>query len=328
MPAVGQRIARAVFRACEVPDTVSPYDRLSLKVYYPAIPDDGEEQQSAGVVPADMLDAPYPVVILLPGINVGPEAYAWLAHSLTLRGFVVVTFTMIAEEMPGYISLTPGLDLSAITPDTWGTRPSATAIAPILASLEEINADGVLAGCIDPDKIVLVGHSAGGSVALFNASSKWFPGVCGAAAYGAHSGASTALGFPEGTILELPSDQPLLMIGGTRDGVIAASARRYGEVVGDSLGRMRQTFADGVTSSRNDTYMVEVAGANHFSFAYPEDNATGRAFLDMPEEADGDAIRQLLADIIGAFAEQVVGRVATDLMSFAGQELVSHMRCR
>lgn len=328
MPATGQRIARAVFRACEIPGARAPFDRLSLKIHYPALPDESEEQRSAGVVAADTEGKPYPVVIVLPGINVGPEAYAWLAKPLAVQGYIVVTFTMIAEEMPGYVSLTPGLDLSAITPDSYGTRPSATAIAPILACLNEANKAGVLDGCINTNEVLLVGHSAGGSVALFNASADWFPGVRGAVAYGAHSGASTALGFAEGTILELPSDQPLLLIGGTRDGVIAGSASRYGESVGDSLGRMRQTFLNGVTAGRKDCYLAEINGANHFSFAYPEDDSTGRAFLDMPEEADGETLRQLFAEMIIAFADNAVGREATELMSFAEHDLVSGMRCR
>ena len=41
---------------------------------------DSEEERNSGVVPVDDRHGPLPVVILMPGINVGPESYAWLAR--------------------------------------------------------------------------------------------------------------------------------------------------------------------------------------------------------------------------------------------------------
>ena len=275
-----RRIARAVYRSCSLPNAPAPYDRLSLKVFYPAVPDDGVEQRNAGLVPADRSGGPYPLVIVMPGINVGPESYAWLARDLAVRGHVIVTYSMIAEEMPGYISLTPGLDLSAITPDSYGSKSSATALAALIDCMRSENETGVLEGCIDVDRCVLVGHSAGGSVALYNANRDWFPEVCGAVAYGAHAGASKVLGFEDDTILELPSNVPLMLIGGDNDGVIAASAARYGREDGDALQQLRRTFDEGISSSRNDSYLVELSGANHFSLAHPIDESTGRRHRD------------------------------------------------
>ena len=321
-----ERTARAVYRACSIPDAPAPYDRASLKIWYPALPDDGEEQRNAGVVPADRDCAPYPVVIIMPGINVGPESYAWLARRLALHGIVAVTYTMIAEEMPGYVSLTPGLDLGAVTPDTYATRPSGGAIAPIIAALETENQSGVLQGCIDTSSVILAGHSGGGSVALFNANPAWFPQIKGAFSYGAHAAASTMLGFEENTILELPDDVPLMLIGGTRDGVIANSAHRYGD--GDAPNRVAQTFDEGIAASRGDCYLVEVAGANHFSIAWPVDDSTGRPFLDESEQGDGALIRELLAELTLAFINDTLAGETSRMARFEEHELIATFRCR
>lgn len=323
------RTARAVYRACELPGASAPYDRLSLKIYYPAAPDNGEEQRNAGVVPVDSSAGPYPVVVIMPGINIGPEAYSWLAEYLALHGFVAVCYTMVAEEMPGYVSLTPGLDLSAITPSTWGAAPSASSLAAILEAVAAENAAGVLEGSIDCDNVVLAGHSGGGSVALFNANPDWFTGVRGAVSYGAHAAASTMLGFEAETVLALPGRTPLMMIGGTRDGVIAESGHRYGIETKDPLYLLRKSFEQGVLPDRDEAWLVELEGANHFSMAHPVDTATGRPFLDWAEEGDGESIRSLLAWLVTEFASYCVGRSDADISRFEGNKLItlSHRQC-
>ena len=317
-----RRMARAIFRACAVPDAVAPYDRVTLKIFYPAIPDDSEEQRNAGVIAADRDAAPCPVIIIMPGINVGPEAYAWLARELALSGTVVVTYSMIAEEMPGYVSLTPGLDLAAITPETYGTRPSATAIGAIIEALKAENSAGILAGCIDIGSIVLLGHSAGGSVAIYNANPAWFPELKGAIAYGAHAAASTALGFAENTVLTLPDDLPIVLLGGSNDGVIANSAHRYGDQEDAPPDRLLQTFEKGLRSNRGDSYLLQIAGANHFSIAYPLDESTGRHFLDGPQSTDGVLLRALLRDVVESFVLDAC-KGGDRMAAFADHGLVS-----
>ena len=123
---------RALYRAIRIPGSQAPYDRASLKIYYPSQPTGSDEERNSGVVPAATEGAPYPVALLLPGINVGPESYGWLARQLAETGVVTVTYTLVAEEMPGYISLTPGLSIAALTPENYGKMPSGTAIAPVL----------------------------------------------------------------------------------------------------------------------------------------------------------------------------------------------------
>lgn len=326
------RTARAIYRACEIPAAVAPYDRAILKIFYPALPDDGDEQRNAGLVPADPSAAPYPLVIMMPGINVGPESYAWLAKAMAMQGIVTVTYSLVAEEMPGYVSLTPGLDLAAITPDTYGTVPSATAVAAVLEALEKENGAGVLQGRIDTSQTILAGHSAGGSVALYNANPAWFPQVRGAIAYGAHAAASTVLGFADNTILKLPSEVPLLLIGGTHDGVIANSAHRYGADEGQRADPVQQTFETGIASERSDSYFVEIQGANHFSLAWPPDDSTGRHFLEESEQGksldEGEAIRNLLAELFVRFVRDTCTGSTQRMRELEGHDLISTYRCR
>ena len=302
------QMVRAIYRACALAGAESPHDNVTLKIYYRGMLEQDSDALNTGVVPPDIGDDPTPVVLVIPGINVGPESYAWLAERLAAAGYVAVTYSHIAEEMPGYVSLTPGLEIAALAPAEYGKRPSATALGAIFQTLENLNANGLLAGCLATDRVVLVGHSAGGSVALCNANRDWFPQICGAASYGAHAAASTVLGYDEGTILSLPGDVPLLLMAGTRDGVIAASAHRYGDEPGDPLERVHATFDQGIASDRGDCFLVEVEGGNHFSFAYPHSEATGRGFLDWDETADGTAIRDCSAAVLQSFGRFAVGQ--------------------
>ncbi len=292
---------RAVYRAIEIPGVKPPYDRASMKVYYPAKRDGSEEERNTGVVPADSDQPPFSVVIMMPGINIGPESYGWLARELANRGVVTVTYTLVAEEMPGYISLTPGLELTELVSDNYGKNPSATAVAPIIGELAGMNNEGVLAGCLNLEKLVLGGHSAGGTVALLNARTDWFPGLVAAFCYGAHTGAATVLGYAEDSFFPTPAQVPLLIMGGTRDGCIANSGGRYGDTEASATGKVERTFDEAIDCDRNDSYLAILKGANHFSMAFPVDDSTGRPFIDMPTTHSDEEIRALLAGLITDF---------------------------
>ena len=312
-------MVRALFRAVAAPGP-APYNALSAKVYYPALYGATHAEKNTGALPVAQADRPYPLAILMPGINVSPEAYAWLATALVEAGFVAVIYGWIAEEMPGVVALSPGLDVDALKPEHYGKRASATALAAVLADLAAQNRAGPLAGRLDTDRILLGGHSAGGSVALFNARPDWFPGLSAVFAYGAHSKASTMLGYAPDTYLKLPDALPTLIMGGSEDGVIAASAFRYGGDGGtpDPVGPVVRTFEQALSSARGDTHLAIVEGANHFSPCWPADPATGRPFLDRPETRPGADIRADLAALVTAFAR---GHVADD--SAARQRLAA-----
>ena len=294
-------MVRAIYRAISIGNSTAPYDRASLKIFYPGHYGDSEEERNTGVIPADRDRAPFPVVIIFPGINLGPEAYSWLAHELAAQGIVSVTYSLVAEEMPGYISLTPGLSINALAPENFGKQASATALADIIEDLHRVNEAGVLHGLLDLNNIVLGGHSAGGSVALLNARADWFPGLSAVFSYGAHAGAATALGYPENAMFDIPAEMPTLIMGGTRDGCIANSAKRYGANTASATERVEKTFDQALGSDRKDSYLAIIEGANHFSLAWPEDHSTGRPFIDLPTSRPDEELRQLLSELICQF---------------------------
>lgn len=321
---VARPMIRALFRSVAMPGQPA----LSTKVYYPALYGATPLENSTGAVPAATRGAPYPLAILMPGINVSPESYGWLATALAEGGFVAVIYGWIVEEMPGMVALSPGLDVGALAPEQYGTRPSATALSALLKDLAVQNEHGPLKGLLDLDRVLLGGHSAGGSVALFNARPDWFPGLRAAFAYGAHSKAATALGYPPDALLALPTALPTLLIGGSDDGVIAASSFRYGgdgDKQPDPTGPVLRTFEEGLGSTRGDCYLAIVRGANHFSLCHPADPATGRPFLDAPTTRPDAEIRADIAKLVRLFARL---HVAGDAASAGGLRMVLADRTR
>jgi len=292
---------RAFYRSAKVDGASAPYDTLTLKVYYPALFGDTPQERNTGTIPANATHSPFPVVIFFPGVNVDIASYAWLAIELAKHNNAVVLFSWIAEDFPGSVSLTPGMDLNFIKPDTYGTGPSANALPAILDEIQRLNQSGLLAGLLDLNNIFLGGHSAGGTMALLNANREWFPQVQGAFTYGAHSGASTMLGFPPATVLSL-HDCPLLIIGGTRDGVIGSSSHRYAlDGKGTPTLLLERTFHEG---TKADSTLVIFEGANHFLAAYPHDDTTGRGFLEQaPAEGEAEE-RQLFVELVSAFIQK------------------------
>ncbi len=301
----GSPMVRALFRAVPVTPADGRAQSLSAKVYYPAVYTGSDLENNTGSLPMAPVPGRCPLAILMPGINVSPEAYAWLAIELARAGIVCLTYGWVLEEMPGMMALSPGLDIEALKPSVYGQRPSATALAAVIDELARLNEAGPLAGRLDLDRILLGGHSAGGSVALFNARPDWFPGLRAVFAYGAHSKASTMLGYPADTLLPLPDVLPTLIMGGSEDGVIAASVFRYGDdgqQQPDPVGPLRRSFAEGLGGERGDCHLAILRGANHFSLCWPQDSSTGRPFLDWPETRENPVIRGDVAALVLDFA--------------------------
>lgn len=294
---------RALFQAAKIEDAASPYDTTHLKVFYPAQISGSDREQNLGEVPADSHYAPFQVVILFNGINCGPELYQWLAVKLAERGLVVVTFSWVAENLPGMIALTPGVDLKMLTPSAYGKGPTASALLTLLSALEQLQAEGVLAGLLDLNHIILGGHSAGGRVAIESAGSGFHSQIVAAFAYAAHTAAGEQMGYASGTILPLPDSLPLLLMGGTCDGVIANSSHRYGVTWEKATTPVMRTFREAIAGGRGDSYLLLLEGANHFSVVDPFDSTTGRPFLDFPATQLEDQIRDLMAEAIGLFID-------------------------
>lgn len=277
-------------------------DAALATLYYPGDDQRLSEARLTGQVPATDADAPWPVVVFAPGINVAPDGYRWLSHRLVADGLCVVTYAVIGSLGPAGRGITPGIDLAALAPDTIGTRASATALGPLLASLAELSeaADTAVAGLVDLSRVVVGGHSAGGTVALHNSHPDWVPGLRSVFAYAAHTMTATALGHGEATVAPVPAKVPILLLAGTDDGVIAASRDRY-RTDDSAHDPVRRTFEEAINRQQGDSWLVEVVGAGHFAFCNPVDTTSGRSFLE-PDSTNADpAIRNLVGNLIAAF---------------------------
>ncbi|MGF2035123.1 MAG: alpha/beta hydrolase family protein [Nostoc sp. CmiVER01] len=296
---------RAFFEAAKVEGVQSPYDTIHLKILYPAqIPD--QLEKSRGIEPANPEKAPFPVVIFFNGYNCDVQQYQWLAVKLAERGLVVVLFNWITESLPGIISLTPGIDLEKMKPTIYRTAPTASALPALLTKLEQLQNQGVLAGMLDLQRIILGGHSAGGRVSMENADPRFFPGVAASFSYGASSRGILTIGYEPGTILPLPDSLPLLLMGGTRDGFMVNSGELYGVSPGDATTPVIRTFQEAITGGRNDSYLVILEGANHFSIVDEPDSTTVRPYLDLEATQSQENLRLLMSEIIGLFIDTYV----------------------
>ena len=293
-------------------------------LYYPGDSSRLEEARLTGQVPA-AAGEPWPLVIMMPGINVAPDSYRWLAHRLMPTGVCVVTYAAIGSLGPAGQGITPGLDLDALTPANIGSRPVATALGPLLDRLAGLSeADGAPpAGMLDLDRVVVGGHSAGGTVALHSSDPGWVPGLKAVFAYGAHTMTATSLGHGEAAVVAVPAKVPVMLLAGTDDGVIAASRDRYrrdhATPGGGDHDPVRRTFEEAIGHRRRDSWLVELAGAGHFAVCHPMDTTTGRAFLE-PDPAADPAVRELIGDLVAAF-------IAASVRSASGarlEELVAH----
>ena len=315
---MGEKVVVRAYRdAVRVDDVPAPYDTVHLTVRHPALPARDDVERMSGALGADTSGAPYPVVVVVPGVNVASAGYAWLATALVEAGHVVVTYDWVGELFPGQNGLTPGVDISVATPQAYGTAPTTPALRPVLDRLAAVNAEGPLAGMLDLGRVALLGHSAGGTVALQSASAEWFPEVGAVVTYGSHLMASQQLGFAPGTLVASPASVPVLLVSGTDDGVVSASAIRYGATAGAELhDPVVRTFQESFDSAP-EVWYVQVKGAGHLLPVQPEDPTSARGFLEPPLEADQAPLRELFVSLVQEFLATHFGSDAAHAASLS-----------
>jgi dienelactone hydrolase len=291
-----------IHRAVRIDGAPEPYDTAHVSIYYPA--GDGERVDPVGTRPVDTSHGRLPLVILLPGMNTELTYYRWLAMGLARRGFVVMTSSLVSEVPPHTYGITPGVDISAVTPDTFGSKPVGRAIAGLLRLATAQNADGVLTGAIDLDNVALVGHSAGGTVALESANAKFFPEIKAVVSYASHTMASTVFGWPPGSLLPLSGDAAVMIFSANRDGLVAASAKWYGKE-GEQVDPIAMTFDTLPATERSaGSWFIELDGANHFSILQPQDFFWPRADEDWDATLDPATTERFIEEAVGLFLRQ------------------------
>ena len=248
------------------------------------------------------------MVLWFTGMNTDPSYYRWLGDEIARAGFLFVTFTYLNVVPPSTYGITPGADLSLAKPDTFGTGPIGALAQPLLDVVASVNAeDGPLHGLIDESRVAFGGHSAGGTISLNSADHRYFPQVRAVFSYAAHTMAATIFGWPAGTVLPLSGDCPALVMSGTQDGLVARSARFYGEEEEERVDPIERTF-DTLPDSTGaaGSMLLSIQGANHFSIAFPADGGLPRQRDDYPATADPDEVRDLIGRAVTLFLQHHV----------------------
>ena len=285
---------RSFWRAVQVETEDPPYNTIHLKIYYPFSDERGNLEKF-----------PLPVVIFFNAVNCESRMYHWLAIELVESGAIVVTFNWVADNPTGTINLSPGVDLNSWK-KSYGKLPTASGLPSILNELERLQSIEKLRGIIDLEKIILGGHSIGGRVALENADPYWFSRVKAAFGYAAHCLTPVALRYSRATLRQLPSQLPILLMGGTKDGIIAKSSSSYGLEGNDPIAPLIDTFSEGFSSENNDKYLVLFQGANHYSIADPIDLTQENIYTDFPSMRPQEEYRNLIGKIIVNFIQAFV----------------------
>jgi dienelactone hydrolase len=309
-PPLGERsgvepvMVRSLYTAGVLQGRTAPFDRVQMRVFYPAEFTGTQQERMSGMLPVASGVTRLPVVVFLPGVNVTIDSYRWFAEFLVAQGFVVVLPWVIESMGPGMTALTAGVDRTASSPAELGSRPACFALEAILSTLADLDASGSpLAGHLDLTRVAFGGHSAGGSMALLSSSARWFPSLRCTFTFGAHLLGSQLAGWEPGSVMTVSNDTvPLLLMAGTQDGVIAASAVRYGETAETREDPMRRTFARGLPDPvRARSHLVLIEGADHFAIVNPVDATAARSFLEPATPFEAPLHRELICALSESF---------------------------
>ena len=282
---------RAVWDAVRVPGSTAPYDTVHYRVAFPAAAPDPARDPVLGLVPPDRDGLP--VVVLHANFNMDGIGLRWLECELALAGFAVVTPQWVGPMVDGRPGLPTGVDFATLDHNY---------LDELLHSL----AGCLVADHLDLTRVVLGGHSAGGTLALLAAHR-----VAGGFSYGGHTRAQRGQGHGVDHYLPLAGDSPLLLMAGTADGVAGAIANAQGHDV--SVLPMREAFRQSVAPGR-PAWLVLVEGADHYAFLGEYDGSTGRGYLESPGPRDPAEVRAVLAPVIVDFVRGCVEDSGFDVL--------------
>jgi dienelactone hydrolase len=242
-----------------------------------------------------------PVALLLSGADCPHESYMWLATRLAREGFCVMLSSCVVAFGPTSCLLSLPFDLSMLSSlEDYKKGPSSAGIDAILQDLRRLSQEeaGPLCGKLDLSKIVVGGHSSGGRTALdLVAFENPFP-LSAVFTYGA-SLVNSGLPFvPKGTVLSCDASNPppLLMLGGSHDGVSAKLGRDN-----DATETLRRTMEEAFADGKGDADLILLKGYNHMVACSPIDPGCGAVRDDGLLLWDGDYVREVLGGIIVDF---------------------------
>lgn len=297
-------VVRALLRMIETQHGTSPYDVIRLKIFYPALDAQSDAERESGLLPFDPRFGRCPLTIFLPGVNCSASSYEWLAAHLAAHGIVTILPEWIAQNLAGRVSITPGIDLAAVSPQHYGTRPTSSSLPAILAALPALQNDPLIGAFLEPDTLIFGGHSAGGTMALQNAAHRWFPQVKAAFAICANPLATAALGqWERGVIPPMPPDCPALLIGASDDATGSHHNQLFGIPSERADDTIRRSFEE--TAYPHGAVCI-FEGANHYTVCDPLDTTIGRSYLEgLPSLAERE-IRASMARLITTFIQATV----------------------
>jgi dienelactone hydrolase len=249
---------RGIHGAAAIPGYASPYDVVHWRADVPAAAASTADPRT-GFIGPDPDALPLPVCVIHPNFSCGPELYRWLARDLVAVGWCAATFTWVAPGIDGSPILSSGMHLE---------RLDNAVLEPILSTLPFP---------IDRDRIAVVGHSAGGTVALVT------PGVRAAVSYGGH------VLVPGGGTLAMPPGPARLVIAGTHDGIVGTLTGTQGT----ALEKLQAT----VDAAPPVAELAVIEGADHYAFCDGYDGSTGRGHLEPPGPKPGADVRAEVSEL-------------------------------
>jgi dienelactone hydrolase len=262
----------------------------------------------AGIGPLPALDGPpRPLVLMLPGFGCGPALYSHLANRLAADGMVAVSYANL-ETLPGGVQMYgPGADLLSLSAGEYGTRQPCRLFDPIVDAIRLLvdTPGSPLFSAIDVTRIGLVGHSAGAALALAMVGRSFAQSVGAVSTWGGH-GLGTAMGgWTPGEVGPISTEVPILIAGGSQDGVIAnaLSQGRYGPnlTVDDCYERT-------AAACGNLAELALFEGAGHFTICNGYDRTTASGFMEPDQNEGTDAgHRALVHETISQFLGSHLG---------------------